>query len=277
MERRLQDVLSMTDKIFTSSNPIKGQCESQVFLDKNHVQTLTLFRSYVLTNDLEQLFCFVGEAQDTTKLTIMNMKKSILVSFVTLMALTISSCGSSNKVPQASKAEQENPYGTEVFKTDAEKYAEEAPGKRAVGKGVSFSESTARELAEMDARAQMSRAIDAAIVSASKRSNVDINQYAGGNNEGKTATDGGLQSNTLDKSISSNIVANANVVKTNKFYGKDRKYTIFVCLEYNGSVADIAQKAAQLVKQRVSDKDREKIQAEHEKFQKEIEKDLEGK
>ena len=202
------------------------------------------------------------------------MKKYLISSVVMVFVLIVSSCGTSNKVPQASKQEQENPYGAELFKTEAEKYAEAAPGKRAAGKGVSFSESSARELAEMDARAQMSRAIDAAIVSAAKASNVELQKYAGSDNEGMTATDGGLQANTLTKSISSNIVANANVVKTNKYDGKDRKYTIFVCIEYNGSVAEIAQKAAQQVKQRISDKDREKIQAEHDKFQKEIEQNL---
>lgn len=205
------------------------------------------------------------------------MKKNILmVAFAVAAMLVLNSCGSSQKtaVPHASKSEMENPYGSEVFKTEAELYAEAMPGKRASGKGVSASESAARQLAEADARAQFSRAIDAAIISASKSVGFDITQYAGGDNEGQTVTDGGQQQNTLVKSISSNIVANTNVVKTNKFFGKDRKFTVFVCLEYNGSIAEIAQKAAQQVKQRIPDEARKKIQDENGKFEQEIEKGL---
>lgn len=203
------------------------------------------------------------------------MKKFLFVSALVSLMLTILSCGSSQKVPQASKSEQENPYGAQVFQTKSEQLAAAAPGKRAYGKGVSFSESAARQLAEMDARGQLSRALDAAIVSASKAVGFDITQYAGGDGEGMTNTDGGQQQNTLAKSISSNIISGANVINTDKYYGKDRKYTIFVCLEYNGSVADIAKKAAEQVKQRISDSDRAKIQKENEKYEQEIEKELE--
>lgn len=206
------------------------------------------------------------------------MKKNILMAaFAAVAMLFLGSCGSSQKVPQASKSEIENPYGSEVFKTEAELYAEAMPGKRASGKGISASESAARQLAEADARAQFSRAIDAAIISASKSVGFDITQYAGGDNEGQTVTDGGLQQNTLVKSISSNIVANTNVVKMNKFYGKDRKFTVFVCLEYNGSIAEIAKKAAQQIQQRIPDEDRKKIQDENSKFEQEIEKGLSEK
>ena len=190
------------------------------------------------------------------------------------MFLTFTSCGTSNKVPHATKNEQENPYGVQVALTKSEQMAAQAPGKRAYGKGVSFNESTARQLAEMDARGQLSRALDDAIVSAAKVVGFDITQYAGGDGEGMTNTDGGQQQNTLLKSVSSNIITGTSVINTDKFYGKDRKYTIFVCLEYNGSVADMAKKAAEQVKQRVSESDRAKIQQENEKFQQEIEKDL---
>ena len=201
------------------------------------------------------------------------MKKYFCGLTILSVILTLLSCGTA-KAPQASNSEMQNPYGQEVFKTPSEKLAEQQPGKRASGKGVSFSESAARELAEMDARAQMSRSLDAAIVSASKRIGFDITQYAGGDGEGMTNTDGGQQQNTLAKSISSNIIANTTVINTDKYYGKDRKYTIFVCVEYNGSVQQMAQQAVQQIKQRISDSDRAKIQQENEKFQQEIEQEL---
>lgn len=219
---------------------------------------------------------FVRESQ-AIKNNFMTMKKILSLSQLLIAMLVLFSCGSSQKVPQALKSEMENPYGKELFKTEAELYAEAMPGKRAYGKGVSASESAARQLAELDARAQFSRSVDAAIVSASKVVGFDITQYAGGDNEGMNSTDAGQQQNTLSKSISNNIIASTTIVKQNKYYGKDRKYTIFVCLEYNGSVADIAKKATQQIMQRISDSDREKIQNENGKFEQEVENSLLGK
>lgn len=204
------------------------------------------------------------------------MKKIIVLSVFCGLVLTFSSCRSSSKVPQALKAEQENPYGKQVFQTKSEQLYIAAPGKRAYGKGISFDESTARELAEMDARAQFSRALDAAIVSASKKIGFDISKYAGGNGEGMSVTDGGLQQNSLVKSISSNIISGTNIINVDKYYGKDRKYTVFVCLEYNGSVAEIAKKVTEQIKQMVSDQDRQKIQFQNDKYEKEVKNDLES-
>lgn len=203
------------------------------------------------------------------------MKKNAFFLAIVAVFITFMSCGSS-KVPQASKAEQANPYGAEVFKTKSELLAEAGKGVRAYGKGVSFSESAARELAELDARAQFSRSIETAIETATKRVGFDITKYAGGNNEGMSATDGGEQQNYLAKAISSNIITNTSVINTDKFYGKDRKYTVFVCLEYNGTIEDMAKKSAEIVKQLVSDEDRAKIDQENDRFQKEFKENKSG-
>lgn len=194
------------------------------------------------------------------------MKKITFFVFV-LVAMLLVSCGSS-------KSGTSNPYGKEMVLTESEAYALQKPGKRAAGKGESYDESAARQLAELDARATFSNALASAIVSAAKKSNVDITQYAGSTTDGMTATDGGGQANTMAKSISTNIIKNTNIVKVNKFFGNNRVYTIFVCLEYIGEIEDMAKEAAQQVKQRVSDEDRAKIQYELEKFEKEIKNDL---
>lgn len=203
------------------------------------------------------------------------MKKNAFLLAIAAVFFTFMSCGSS-KVPQASKTEQDNPYGKEVFKTKSELLTEAGKGVRAYGKGVSFSESAARELAEMDARAQFSRSIATAIETATKRVGFDITKYAGGNNEGMSATDGGERQNYLTKAISSNIVTNTSVINTDKFYGKDRKYTIFVCLEYNGTLEEMANKSAEIVKQLVSDEDRAKIDQNNDDFEREFEKNKSG-
>lgn len=197
--------------------------------------------------------------------------KKLLFSFAAVAVMFgVYSCGSSKSVTA------ENPYGQQMTLTECEAYALQLPGKRVSGKGVSFDESAARQLAELDARAKYSDALEAAIISASKKANVEITQYAGGDNDGMSAIDGGTKSNTLAKSVSGNIIKNTSVVKVDKFFGKNRQYTIFVCLEYQGNTADIAKEAANQVKQRVSDADREKIQRELDDFQKEVEDQLIG-
>ena len=197
--------------------------------------------------------------------------KKILFSFATVaMMFGLYSCGGGT----AKTVVAENPNGQEIGLTRSEAITFQAPGKRAFGKGVSFDESTARQLAELDARTAFSNALDAAIVSAAKKASVEITQYAGGNNDGRSNTDGGGKINTLSSSISANIIRNTSVIMMDKFFGMDRQYTIYVCLEYQGSPSDIAKEAAEQVKQGVSDADREKIQRELDSFQKEIENKL---
>ncbi|MCH5301888.1 MAG: hypothetical protein J1E77_03520 [Prevotella sp.] len=206
------------------------------------------------------------------------MKKIVCLAQLAMAVLVFASCGSSKKLPQASKAEMENPYGTKLELTESERYAMEAPEKRASGKGVSASESVARQLAEDNARTALSKAIDVAVQNATRTMVVRINQYAGGDTDGMNATDEGQQNDLNNMTFSSNIIANTKVVKLEKFYGKNRQYTIFVCLEYDGSIEDItrklAEKAMPTLQQRVPDSAREKMQSYFKDFQQVIENEL---
>lgn len=191
----------------------------------------------------------------------------------------LTSCGSSKEVATASqKMNPATAYGQETALTSSEEYALLSPGKRASGRGSSWDESTAQQLAEMEARRAFSEGIDAAILSACKRSGIDIQQYSGDNNTGSSVNDGGIKTNTLTKSISQNIVSNTSVVKKNRFYNNNNRiYTIFVCLEYNGEVQQIAKEATKQIMQRVADEDRLKIENELNEFEQEITKELKNK
>lgn len=215
------------------------------------------------------------------------MKKLIMIPLMAITAMTVISCGSSKAVvsapvvnpvaqqPQLQRqASNSDPYGDEIQLTPCEEYAMAAPGKRAAGKGVSFNESVARQMAELDARAQFSNAITTAIRSASKMANFDITQYMGTDDKGATATDAGQRQNVQNSSFSANLIKNATIVKVNKYMAKNRQYTIFVCLEYNGSVAEMARQAASKVRQVVSDSDRAKIDQNLKAFEEEIENKL---
>lgn len=170
---------------------------------------------------------------------------------------------------------QEDVYGKEMKLTEAESYALKKPGTRAAGKGVSSRESVAVQVARAQARAAFAEAISSAVNSALKISGFDVSQYAGDDEEGHEVSDGAEKTNTMIKSVSKQVIENTQVVKTNKFYNKKtRKYTVFVCLEYNGDIAKLSKEIANKVSQKISDEQRMKIGFELENFEKEIEKEL---
>lgn len=170
---------------------------------------------------------------------------------------------------------QEDVYGKEMKLTEAESYALKKPGTRAAGKGVSSRESVAVQVARAQARAAFAEAISSAVNSALKISGFDVSQYAGDDEEGHEVSDGAEKTNTMIKSVSKQVIENTQVVKTNKIYNKKtRKYTVFVCLEYNGDIAKLSKEIANKVSQKISDEQRMKIDFELENFEKEIEKEL---
>lgn len=170
---------------------------------------------------------------------------------------------------------QEDVYGKEMKLTEAESYALKKPGSRAAGKGVSSRESVAVQVARTQARAAFAEAISSAVNSALKISGFDVSQYAGDDEEGHEVSDGAEKTNTMIKSVSKQVIENTQVVKTNKFFNKKtRKYTVFVCLEYNGDIAKLSKEVANKVSQKISDEQRMKIDFELENFEKEIEKEL---
>lgn len=170
---------------------------------------------------------------------------------------------------------QEDVYGKEMKLTEAESYALKKPGTRAAGKGVSSRESVSVQVARAQARAAFAEAISSAVNSALKISGFDVSQYAGDDEEGHEVSDGAEKTNTMIKSVSKQVIENTQVVKTNKFYNKKtRKYTVFVCLEYNGDIAKLSKEIANKVSQKISDEQRMKIDFELENFEKEIEKEL---
>lgn len=170
---------------------------------------------------------------------------------------------------------QEDVYGKEMKLTEAESYALKKPGTRAAGKGVSSRESVAVQVARAQARTAFAEAISSAVNSALKISGFNVSQYAGDDEEGHEVSDGAEKTNTMIKSVSKQVIENTQVVKTNKFYNKKtRKYTVFVCLEYNGDIAKLSKEIANKVSQKISDEQRMKIDFELENFEKEIEKEL---
>lgn len=172
---------------------------------------------------------------------------------------------------------QEDVYGKEMKLTEAEQYALKEPGKRASGMGVSSRESAAMSRARLEARAAFAEAISSSVLSAAKACGYELTKYAGDEEDGHEVTEEGEKQNNIVKSVAKQVIESSPVVKTNKFYDKKtRKFTIFVCLEYNGEVSKLAKDVSKSLRQKLSDEDRMKIEYNLDKFEKEIENQLNG-
>jgi hypothetical protein len=173
--------------------------------------------------------------------------------------------------------------GTEIKLTAAEEYALKKPAKRAVGKGTSRNETNAEMSARTAARGAFAEAISAAILSASKRvygemdyfKEMDITDEEGDSYNSKEWREGGEKNNSKVESFASEVIKNCPVVKKNKFYNKKkRRYTVYVCLEYDGEVKDMIDKVVKKIRQDIPMEDRKRIDENLEKFELEIEKSM---
>jgi hypothetical protein len=70
------------------------------------------------------------------------------------------------------------------------------------------------------------------------------------------------------------LYSGLSVIKTYKLLLPNRQYDYWVCLEYQGDVAQMAADIAKKVEQRISDEQRFKMNFEFEQYRKRIEAEL---
>lgn len=198
------------------------------------------------------------------------MEKIILFATSVLVGcMTIISCGSSKQVAKGGL-----PYGAKSDLSEAESYAY-GHATRAVGLGQSQRESTARNTALLDARAQMSSNMSSKIEGAWKSFDEQFDKRSNSENEGGIVRDGQGTYKEDILALTKELVSSTSIVKVTKFYNNtNHEWTYHVCIEYDGSVADMAKKAAEKLALRVSDQDRKNIESDRKKFEEEIEKKL---
>lgn len=217
------------------------------------------------------------------------MKKNILFMTFGMAAMLMTEVNESFAISKNTiKAEilmpsDDDDRGDKVDLTDAEKYAMKEPAKRKSGKGQSFKETSARMQARLAARGNFAESLSAAVVSAAKNvygenQQIITDDYVKDDeesNELATHNEAGEKQSTLLKSIANEVIQNTVEVKMDKFYNKKkRRYTIYVCLEYNGEVKDMVEKTVKKIRSRIPEQDRKRIDENLEKFEFEIEQEL---
>lgn len=121
-----------------------------------------------------------------------------------------------------------------------EELQEEKPTLRAVGKGTNVREQTAKNIAEMQARAQFARAIASKIQTVTSENAIAFDTYSNGN----TSTEQTTTAEDFAKSVAEEIIKNTVIIKTCKELRADNQYDIWVCLEYQGDIAKMANEIA---------------------------------
>jgi hypothetical protein len=91
-------------------------------------------------------------------------------------------------------------------------------------------------------------------------------------------TDQGITSNAFAQQVADGLVSGVVVINTDTYRLKDGQYHTFVCVEWEGSVDNLAAEMTsnykKRVQQQVSDQDRAKMEVRYDEFKKSIEEQL---
>ena len=168
-------------------------------------------------------------------------------------------CGSSKKTV-ASKTV--NPYGKVVEAEPCIELYEQSPCNRAYGNGQHFKEATARNIAELQARAMFARKIESAILSATEDMGISMEKYAADDQSG--------EANDLAMGIAQQVVRNIHTIKTTRYLKSNNQFTVFVCMEYAGDENTLVDQIERSVQDKISQDDRTKIEQRHNEFRRRI-------
>jgi hypothetical protein len=193
--------------------------------------------------------------------------------FIAVIAMAVCAgliaCGSKKQSLQATTGQQA------IEQDVCEKMQEEKPVERVVGIGEHFKEATARNVAEVQARAQFARAISSKIKASTAEDAGGHSLYAGDNTSGNSVQDQIAKINDFAQGIADEVVSNLVVIKTSKYILPNKQYKVYVCLEYQKGVAALATDIAKRVEQKISDEQKLKMNFEFEQYRKRIEEELE--
>jgi hypothetical protein len=116
----------------------------------------------------------------------------------------------------------------------------------------------------------LARAISSIIKTASLEAGLGWEKYASDGDEGSSVSDEGTKSENKTQQIAEEVVQNAVVIQQDNFRQPDRRYKVFVCVEYRGDAKSIVNK----IKQQIPDEDRMKMEYEFQQFEKKVNEEL---
>ena len=186
-------------------------------------------------------------------------------------------CGTSKQLTASSHSEITRDIEIEL--DPCQNYAMLSPAKRAAGSGIHFQETTARNLAELNARAQLAKALQSCIQTATKNYSNSTTLFTADDSSGESITD---QTNTVGDSeagIAKELIKGANIVKMTKYKTTNNQFRFYVCVEYSEMAPEMAAKVADAFNEKLTPKQKEKVKFDEKEFAEEMEetfKDYKG-
>lgn len=190
------------------------------------------------------------------------MKKIFLMA-LTASVMLLNSCGTQKS---ASSSAIQSSIGAALPEEPCITLAEEAPAIRKYGNGQHFKESTAKSIAEAQARASFARSIAAAVITATEEIGVSLDKYAGDDTTGRSVSDQSGEGNDFVMSIAKEVVKNTHPIKTSRYLKSNNQYNIYVCLEYMGTENQMAEHIEECLKDKISADDRIILEKRHDDF-----------
>ena len=154
------------------------------------------------------------------------MKKIIFCLVTVLTTLTLAtSCG------KKTVADTLRDTPKEIFRSKAQKMAEDKPATRAWGSATNFKQSFARNYAEAQARAQFRRTLSTIISDAWRETNDGAVKFNSNGQEASIGTDQGSLNDGFTTAIADGLVNGMVVIHTDTYQQKDGQYISYVCVE----------------------------------------------
>lgn len=201
------------------------------------------------------------------------MKKTLF--FAAIAALLTCACGSAKQSSAVSvPTGVASPTGVKAVVAEGSacyKMQEEKPAIRSVGSGTNFKESFAKQRAITQAQAEYATKIQAAVEAACEEVGVSLEQYASDGKTGAAVTDQSAEGGNLASMVAKQNVKNTTVIKTERYVKEDGQYLVYVCIEYAGDLSELVSEVEDGLKEQISEADRAKLEARHDKFRKRVE------
>lgn len=197
--------------------------------------------------------------------------KKLFIAVSVVLACMLCACGGSKQSATTNDFVEE----MDVKKTESQLLAEEKPATRAWGEAYSARESFAKQYAAVSARGEMAASLAAKIEQQIVLNGVDLSNAAITDTEGKSVKDDDGKQEIVVKQIASEVVSNTTIINTDTKLAKNRQYHVYVCVEYNGDIAEMAKTVNNRVQQLIPDEDRLKMEYEFQKFEEKLKEELE--
>ena len=192
----------------------------------------------------------------------------MIVAAMAVIGIMVAGCKSSK--PTTVQKEKE------LANNICEELAEEKPAFRAAGNGIHGMLSTAKNLAENQARAALAKAVQARVEAATKEFTNTYTKQAHTENAGKSISDVGSLSKDLANTYANQCLKNTYVIKTYKTQLANGMYSVWVCVEMQPT-NDIASGAADTIRQNIPDADRRALDEAAKSFEEEMRKQFRDK